>query len=76
MKKIIREKYENGVLVSRDVEVIGSGRSKLVKLVIHLVVAISLAIIAIVITHDSLTAAALGTAEITGTSCQAPAIRS
>lgn len=76
MKKIIREKYENGVLVSRDVEVIGSRLPKLSKLVIHLVVALSLAVIAIVITHDSLTAGALDAADITGTSCQTPAVRS
>lgn len=77
MKKIIREKYENGVLVSREVEATGSVLPKLAKLGIHLVVALSLAAIAIVTVHDSLTAAALGQAtEMTDTTCPAPGFRS
>lgn len=77
MKKIIREKYENGVLVSREIEAVGTRWPKVAKLAIHLVVALSLATIAIVVVHDSLTAAALGQAvDMTDTACPAPGFRS
>lgn len=77
MKKIIREKYENGVLVSREIEATGIRWSKAAKLTIHLIIAVSLATIAIVNLNDSLTAAALGQAiDMTDTTCSAPEIRS
>ena len=79
MKKIIREKYENGVLVSREIEATGSLVPKLAKLAIHLVVAVSLATIAIAIVsvRDSLTADAIGQAtETTDTTCRTPVVRS
>jgi hypothetical protein len=46
MAKIIREKYENGVLVSREIEHRGVSYLRVVKLLIHLVIAVSVAIIA------------------------------
>jgi hypothetical protein len=77
MKKIIREKYENGVLVSLEIEATGTRWPKVAKLTIHLIVALSLATIAIVTLHDSLTAAALGqAADVTDTACPAPGFRS
>ena len=77
MKKIIREKYENGVLVSREIEASGSLLPRLAKLGIHLVVAVSLATIAVVSVRDSLTMDAIGQAtEMTDTACPAPSFRS
>lgn len=77
MKKIIREKYENGVLVSREIESTGFRFSKIAKLVIHLVVALSLATLALVAVNDSLNAAAVGQeAEIADTTCPSPGFRS
>lgn len=54
MQKIIRERYENGALVSREIEVSGIRWSKVAKLLIHSVIAISLATLAAVTVHDSL----------------------
>lgn len=77
MKKIIREKYENGVLVSREVEVTGTRWAKLAKLWIHIVVALSLATIAIVAVHDSLLSAAAGQgSDMADTTCSEPGFRS
>lgn len=77
MKKLIREKYENGILVSREIEVSGIQWAKLAKLGIHLVVAVSLAAIAITTVYDSLMANVLNQAtEMTGTVCQEPGFRS
>ena len=54
MSKIIRERYEAGVLVSREIE--GSNRLflDLAKLGIHLVIALSVAVIAALSAIDSL----------------------
>lgn len=54
MTKIIRERYEAGVLVSREIE--GSNRLflDLAKLGIHLVIAVSVAVIAALSAIDSL----------------------
>lgn len=60
MKKIIREKYENGVLVSREIEATGTRWPKVAKLAIHLVIAVSLAAIAIVAVYDAVLASAVG----------------
>lgn len=56
MQKIIRERYESGELVAREVEVAGVRWDKAAKLALHAVVALSLAIIAIVLVADSLLA--------------------
>ena len=53
MAKIIREKYEDGVLVSREIEGRKSGSLKVIKLLIHLVIAFSVAIIAALSLMDS-----------------------
>ena len=54
MAKIIRERYEAGVLVSREIE--GSNRFflDLAKLGVHLVIAVSVAVIAALSAIDSL----------------------
>ena len=53
MTKIIREKYENGVLVSREIEHRGVSFLKIAKLLIHLVIAAGVAIIAVLSLTDS-----------------------
>ena len=77
MAKIIREKYENGVLVERHVEGRRFKAYKWLRLGIELVIAISLAIIALTAVHDSL--AIRGALDETGTdptSCEQPRLRS
>ncbi|MGE5385133.1 MAG: hypothetical protein ACM3SV_04510 [Betaproteobacteria bacterium] len=54
MQKIIRERYEAGELVSREVEVVGIRWMKVAKLAIHAVAAFSLLIIAVVAVSDSI----------------------
>lgn len=54
MQKIIRERYENGELVAREIEVKGIRWGKASKLLIHGIIATSLAILAFVALHDSL----------------------
>ena len=54
MQKIIRERYENGELVSREIEVRGIRWGKAAKLLIQLIIALSLAVLAFVAVHDSL----------------------
>ncbi|MCX7162295.1 MAG: hypothetical protein NT083_04500 [Rhodocyclales bacterium] len=53
MAKIIREKYEGGVLVSREIERRGVGFLKIAKLLIQLVIAVGIAIIAVLSLTDS-----------------------
>jgi hypothetical protein len=55
MANIIREKYENGVLVSREIERRGIGYLKVARLLIHLVIAVSVALIAVLNLMDSRT---------------------
>ncbi len=54
MQKIIRERYEAGELVSREIEVVGIRWAKGAKLVIHAIAAISLLVIAVVAVSDSI----------------------
>ncbi|MGB4910880.1 MAG: antitoxin family protein [Candidatus Dechloromonas phosphoritropha] len=76
MPKIIRERYENGVLVERTTEGSAFHARKGLKLAIHTVIAISLAVLAAVVVRDSL---ALGSAmdeDATPASCDQPRFRS
>ena len=73
MAKIIREKYENGVLVSREVESKGTSPWKVAQLCIHLVIAISVAVIAVLSVRDSLVyASQLEQSGLTDSACEAP----
>ena len=54
MPKIIREKYENGVLVERHIEGAAFKLRKWVQLTVHSIIAISLAVLAAVAVIDSL----------------------
>lgn len=54
MAKIIREKYEDGVLVSREIEVSGFRYAKAIKLFLQFIIAVSVAVIALIGVHDSL----------------------
>lgn len=53
MAKIIREKYEDGVLVSREIEHRGVSYLKVAKLLIQFVIAFSVATIAVLSLMDS-----------------------
>lgn len=54
MSKIIRERYEAGALVSREIEGSSASAIELAKLAIHLVIAVSIAAIAALTVMDSL----------------------
>ena len=76
MSKVIRERYENGVLVERTIEGSTFHARKWLKLAVHSVIAISLAVLAAVAIHDSL---ALGSAmdeDAIPASCDRPRLRS
>lgn len=77
MAKIIHEKYEDGVLVERVIEAGGSRPLRVIRLLLHLLVAISLVVLAITAVHDSLL---LGQATAAGdnseASCQQPRYQS
>jgi hypothetical protein len=77
MSRIIRELYENGILVERTVEGSNFKPWKWLQLGVHLVIAASLAVLAAVAVHDSL---ALGSAllqeETSPASCEQPRLRS
>ena len=78
MSKVIRERYENGVLVERTIEGSTFHTRKWLKLAIHTVIAISLAVLAIVAIIDSLTMRnPLSQEETSAASCEeAPRFRS
>lgn len=77
MPRIIREKYENGVLVERHIEGSAFKLRKWVQLTIHSIIAISLAVLAAVAVLDSLAARAALADEYAPTSCdEAPRFRS
>lgn len=54
MSKIIRERYEAGVLVSREIEGSNANVLEIAKLCVHLVIAVSVAVIAILSVMDTL----------------------
>ena len=70
MPKIIREKYENGVLVERQIEGSSFKARKWVQLAVHSVIAISLAVLAAVTLMDSLSARAMLGDEAAPASCE------
>ena len=77
MSRIIRERYENGILVERTVEGSNTTPWHWLMLVVHTVIAISLAILAAVAVHDSLTFRAIQAEEdASQTSCEQPGFRS
>jgi len=77
MAKIIREKYEAGVLVSREVEVTNRNTLKIVRLCVQIVIAIGVSVIAVLDVRDSITyAGMIDQAGLTDSACQAPRISS
>ena len=77
MSKIVRERYENGALIELTIEGSNFKVRKWLTLFAHLVIAISLAVLAAVAVHDSL---ALGSAllleETSAPSCEQSGFRS
>ena len=77
MPRIIREKYENGVLVERQTEGSNTNPWHWLMLVVHMVIAITLAVLATVAVHDSLTLrATMSEDDASPTSCEQPRFRS
>lgn len=78
MAKIIREKYESGVLISREIEDQGSDPIKIAKLCVQIIIAISVAVIAVVTVRDSISYSLMAEPnDMVGTSaCPAPTFRS
>ena len=77
MPKIIREKYENGVLVERQTEGSNTTPWHWLMLVVHTVIAISLVALVAISIHDSLTLrATLSEEDASQTSCEQPRFRS
>ena len=77
MSRIIRERYENGILVERTVEGSNFKPWKWLQLGVHLVIATSLAVLAAVAVHDSLTlGSALLQKETSPASCEQSGLRS
>jgi len=73
MAKIIREKYEAGVLISREVEVTGASPLEIAQLCVHIIIAISVAVIAVLSVRDSLVyASQLEQSGLTDSACEAP----
>ena len=70
MPRIIRERYENGVLVERIVDGSNFKVRKWLKLFAHLVIAISLAVLATVTLMDSLATRSLFGDEAAPASCE------
>ena len=77
MPKIIREKYENGVLVERQTEGSNTTPWHWLMLVVHSVIAITLVVLTAVAVHDSLTLRAnLSEEDASQASCEQPRFRS
>ena len=77
MPRIIREKYENGVLVERQTEGSNTTPWHWLMLVVHTVIAISLIAVVSISIHDSLTLrATLSEEEASPASCEQPRLRS
>ena len=54
MTRIVREKYEDGILVSREIEGSSVSYVEVAKLCVHLVIAVSIAVIAVLSVLDRL----------------------
>jgi len=77
MPKVIHEKYDNGVLVERKTEGSNTTPWNWLMLIVQLVIAFSLAILAMLAVHDSLTLrATLSEDEASPTNCEQPRLRS
>ena len=77
MPKIIREKYDNGVLVERQTEGSNTTPWHWLMLAVHTVIAISLLTLVAISIHDSLTLrATLSEDDASQTSCEQPRLRS
>ena len=77
MPRIIRERYENGILVERIVEGSNTAPWHWLMLVVHTVIAISLVVLTIVAVYDSLTLrATLSEGDASQTSCEQQGFRS
>ena len=77
MTKIIRERYENGILVERTVEGSNTTPWHWLTLVVHTVIAISLVVLVAISIHDSLALRAIQSEEdASQTSCERPGLRS
>ena len=77
MPKIIREKYENGVLVERQTEGSNTTPWHWLMLVVHTVIAIRLVGLVAISIHDSLALRAIQSEEdASQTSCEQPRFRS
>ena len=77
MPKIIREKYENGVLVERQTEGSNTTPWHWLMLVVHSVIAISLVALLAISIHDSLALRAIQSEEeASPASCEQPGFRS
>jgi hypothetical protein len=75
--KIIREKYEDGVLVERQTEGSNTTPWHWLMLVVHSVIAITLVVLTTVAVHDSLTLrATLSEEDASQASCEQPRFRS
>ena len=70
MPRIIRERYENGILVERTVEGANFKPRKWLLLIAHLVIAASLAVLAAVTLMDSLATRSLLGEEVAPASCE------
>ena len=76
MSRIIRERYENGVLVERTVEGSNTTPWHWLTLVVHTVIAISLVALVAISVHDSLTLrATLSEEDASPASCERPGLR-
>jgi hypothetical protein len=77
MARIIRERYEDGVLVERHIEGSNTTPWHWLMLVVHTVIAISLIALVPVAVHDSLTLrATLSEDDASPASCGQPRLRS
>ena len=77
MSRIIRERYENGILVERTVEGSNTTPWHWLVLVVHTVIAISLVVLVVLSVHDSLALRAIQSEEdASQTSCERPRYRS
>ena len=77
MPKIIRERYENGALVERQVEGANTTPWHWLMLVVHTVIAISLVVLVVLSVHNSLSLrATLSDEDASQTSCEQPGFRS
>lgn len=77
MSKIIRERYEAGTLVSREIEGSGVSFFEIAKLCAHLVIAASIAVIAALNVIDSLAFSDMyNPSGMRDTTCRSPGIQS